>query len=399
MSGVCGATGGAARDKMRHMAHQITKTRRRTRGVFVVLAIGACAIAGLAVAGQPAPSAEAPAAEPRAVTPRGALPAEELQVVELFERVSASVAYVDTRRVVEGRGFFMEPRRQVVNGTGSAFIWDTDGHVVTNFHVIQDANSAQVVLSDGSTWPAELIGVAPDEDLALLRIEAPASVLKPIEIGTSDDLRVGQRVYAIGSPFGLDYTFTTGLLSAIGRTIESPSGRMITGVLQTDAAINPGNSGGPLLDSAGRLIGITTAIKSPTGASAGIGFAVPVDTVNQVVPELIVYGRKFTPTMGIIRVDPNLAARFGLRQGVMIQDVLEGGPAARAGIRGIERRDDGYIVAGDVIEAIDGRPIANYNALREALESAKVGDEVAVTIRRGRDRMDVRVTLDAPEPR
>jgi len=360
--------------------------------------IAASAI-GYAMARQPASSAEAPAAEPRAVTPRAPLPAEEQKVVDLFERVSASVAYVDTRRVVEGRGFFMEPRRQVVNGTGSAFIWDKQGHVVTNFHVIQDANSAQVVLSDGSTWPAELIGLAPDEDLALLKIDAPAESLTPIDIGTSEDLRVGQRVYAIGSPFGLDYTFTTGLLSAIGRSIESPSGRTITGVLQTDAAINPGNSGGPLLDSAGRLVGITTAIKSPSGANAGIGFAVPVDTVNQVVPELIVYGRKFTPTMGIIRVDPNLAARFGLRQGVMVQEALAGGPAERAGIRGIQQREDGYIVAGDVIEAIDGRPIANYNGFREALENAKVGDEVVVSIRRGRERMDVRVTLDAPEPR
>lgn len=362
----------------------------------LVIAAAAC---GLALARQAGDPGRASGASPREITPRSPLGADELAAVELFERVCVSVAYVDTRRVVQSRGFMFEPRRQVLSGTGSAFIWDEQGHIVTNFHVIQDANEAQVVLYDGSTWPAELIGVAPDEDLALLKIGAPREVLRPVAVGSSDDLRVGQRVYAIGSPFGLDYTFTTGLLSAIGRTIESPSGRLITGVLQTDAAINPGNSGGPLLDSDGRLIGITTAIQSPSGANAGIGFAVPVDTINQIVPELIVYGRKFTPTMGIIRVDPALAARFGLRAGVMIQEVIPGGPAERAGIRGIQRREDGYILAGDIIEAVDRQPVTNYNALREALERAKVGQEVIVTLRRGRERIDVPVTLDAPEPR
>lgn len=223
---------------------------------------------------------------PREVMLRGDLFEDEKRTIDLFKRSSPSAVHITT----VGRPSSRNPR-QIPHGTGSGFIWDREGRVVTNYHVIRGAASAQVTLSDGSDWQARLVGGFPDKDLAVLVIDAPRDRLRPIPIGTSHDLQVGQKVFAIGNPFGLDRTLTTGIISALGREIESVTDQTIRDVIQTDAAINPGNSGGPLLDSAGRLIGVNTAIQSPSGASAGIGFAIPVDEVNRVVPQLIQQGK------------------------------------------------------------------------------------------------------------
>ncbi|MBM4297498.1 MAG: trypsin-like serine protease, partial [Deltaproteobacteria bacterium] len=218
-----------------------------------------------------------PKASPRAVAPRGELRGDEKSTIALFKQ--ASPAVVNITAIGVERDMFTLNLYQIPQGTGSGFVWDTTGNIITNFHVIQNADAAQVTLADQSNWKARVVGVAPDKDLAVLKIDAPANKLQPIPIGTSKDLQVGQSVFAIGNPFGLDQTLTTGIISALNREIESVTRRPIQGVIQSDAAINPGNSGGPLLDSAGRLIGVNTAIYSPSGASAGIGFAIPVDTV------------------------------------------------------------------------------------------------------------------------
>lgn len=236
-------------------------------------------------------------AQPRAIAPRGELTADERNTVEIFALTSPSVVHITTAR--QALNLFTLNVLEIPQGTGSGFVWDEAGHVVTNFHVIQGADAARVTLADQSTWRAKLVGVYPDRDLAVLRIDAPPERLHPIPIGESKGLKVGQKVLAIGNPFGLDQSLTTGVVSALNREIESITGRTIRGVIQTDAAINPGNSGGPLLDSAGRLIGVNTAIYSPSGASAGIGFAIPVDEVNRIVPRLIREGRIRRPVLGI----------------------------------------------------------------------------------------------------
>ncbi len=247
--------------------------------------------------------------------------------------VSASPSVVYLTSLALKRDIFSLNLFEIPHGAGSGFVWDQDGHIITNFHVIQEASGARVTLADHSVWDAQLVGTAPDQDLAVLYINAPKHQLKPIAIGTSGDLQVGQKVFAIGNPFGLDQTLTTGIISALGREINAVTGRTISGVIQTDAAINPGNSGGPLLDSAGRLIGVNTAIYSPSGVSTGIGFAVPVDTVNRVVPQLIRHGRIIRPGLGVRIADDATARRFGL-QGVLIIQVEKGSAAETAGLRG-----------------------------------------------------------------
>ncbi len=250
------------------------------------------------------------------------------------------MAFITTLGRVRSRYDFNVHR--VPQGSGSGFVWDHQGHVVTNFHVIRGASEAVVTLADGSERPASLVGVAPDHDLAVLKIDVPSEALRPLAVGASKDLRVGQFVMAIGNPFGLDQTLTTGVVSALDREIESVSGRRIYGVVQTDAAINPGNSGGPLIDSSGRLIGVNTAIQSPSGASAGIGFAVPVDTVNRIVPQLIRYGEAKRPGIGVSLLGANMARRFGV-EGVVIREVFQGGPAAAAGLMGLSWGRDGAL--------------------------------------------------------
>jgi len=336
-------------------------------------------------------SRNAPRATPRAIAPRGDLTVDEKSTIALFRRASPSVVYITTLTVA--RDFFTLNLLQIPEGTGSGFVWDDAGNIVTNFHVIQNADAAQVTLADHSTWKARRVGMAPDKDLAVLRVDAPKSRLYPIPIGSSKDLKVGQKVIAIGNPFGLDQTLTTGVISALGREIESVTRLPIKGVIQTDAAINPGNSGGPLLDSAGRLIGVNTAIYSPSGASAGIGFAIPVDTVNRVVPQLIRYGKIIRPGLGVQVAEDQLTRELGLT-GVLIVDVAPGSPAAKAGIRPTMRGALGRVKLGDVIIAIDGKKIESVNDLFLLLEQYKVGDMITIAVLRDGKRRQVKVTLE-----
>lgn len=337
-------------------------------------------------------------AEPRAVTPRGDLAADEQATIEIFERASPSVVYITTRALV--RDFWTRNVFSVPRGTGSGFIWDEHGHVVTNWHVIQGAAEAIVGLADGRSFRAVRVGASPDHDLAVLRIPVRFDAPPPLPIGSSADLKVGQKVFAIGNPFGLDYTLTGGLVSALGRTIGGEDGRVIRDLIQTDAAINPGNSGGPLLDSAGRLIGVNTAIFSPSGAYAGIGFAVPVDTVNRVVPQLIAYGRFLPPSLGVVvdqRISDLVTARLGV-QGLLILAVEPDSGAAAAGLRGSALDASGNLVPGDVLLAIDGEPVTSVPELRAILDGRAIGDTVQVRVWRDGTILELPVQLQAPSP-
>jgi len=333
-----------------------------------------------------------PRAVPRSITPRGDLAAEEKTTISLFRQASPSVVNITT--IAVQRDLFTLNLYQIPEGTGSGFVWDGGGNIITNFHVIQNADAAQVTLADQSSWKAQVVGVAPDKDLAVLRIDVPSSRLRPIPIGASKDLQVGQKVFAIGNPFGLDQTLTTGVISALGREIESVTRRPIQGVIQSDAAINPGNSGGPLLDSAGRLIGVNTAIYSPSGASAGIGFAIPVDTVNRIVPELIRYGKVIRPGIGVQIAEEQLAERLGV-SGVLIVEVLPGSAAAKAGLRPTRRERSGRVRLGDVIVALDGKKVQTPNDLFLALEKYRVGDVVDVSLLRDGKTVQAKVRLEA----
>ena len=332
---------------------------------------------------------------PAPVTARGDLAADERNNIEVFQRVSPSVVHITT--LAAARGFALDVMK-VPRGMGSGFIWDAQGHVVTNFHVIQGASGAQVALSDHRTYPASLVGVFPDRDLAVLRIDVPTDKpLQPIMVGESANLLVGQKVYAIGNPFGLDQSLTTGIVSALEREIESVTRRAIRGVIQTDAAINPGNSGGPLLDSAGRLIGVNTAIYSPSGGNAGIGFAIPVDEVNRVVPRLIRDGRLVRPTLGVQAAPSAIGKPLGLPDGVVVVGVVPGSPAAAAGIRPFTRGADGSLVAGDVITEINGEKVKSLDNLLEALERRQPGDVVKLGVWRGGTTAEVPAKLGKPE--
>lgn len=336
------------------------------------------------------------AATPRAMTPRGPLGEDEKANIALFKSASPSVVHITTLEYA--RDFFSLDVMQIPSGTGSGFVWDEQGRIVTNYHVIQGANAATITLHDQSTWKARMVGAFPDRDLAVLQIDAPREKLKPIPIGSSRDLVVGQRVYAIGNPFGLDQTLTTGIISALDREIESVTQRKIRGVIQTDAAINPGNSGGPLLDSAGRLIGANTSIYSPSGASAGIGFAIPVDEINRIVPRLIRDGRFERPVLGVHYAPAPLLPALGLKKGVAVLDVTKGGPADTAGLRPFYRNSFGDIVIGDVIIAIDNRPIEEVDELLEFLETRQPGDTVTLTVLRGKKQVRQRLTVRLASP-
>lgn len=319
---------------------------------------------------------------------------EERSTIKLFERSAPSVCYITTTNV--RRDYFSRNVTEIPRGSGSGFVWDRNGHIITNYHVIQGADRATVTLADRSTWDAVPIGVAPEKDLAVLRIEAPKGVLRPIPVGISDELKVGQSVYAIGNPFGLDQTLTTGIVSALGREIQSVAGIPIRDAIQTDAAINPGNSGGPLLDSSGKLIGVNTAIYSPSGASAGIGFSIPVDVVRWVVPELIKYGRIKRPSLGVELARQQMLARLGL-EGALVIDVIEGGAAERAGIRPTMRGSNGAILLGDIITGINGAPIKSNSDLILALELYKPGETIELKILRDKKELKLGVALDQPK--
>jgi len=334
-----------------------------------------------------------PEAEPRPVTARGDLASDEQNTIALFDSTSASVVYITSIEL--RRSLFSLNVYEIPQGTGSGFIWDRDGRIVTNYHVIEDANRLEVTLADHSTWKGTVVGVSPDKDLAVLQISAPPDRLNPIIVGQSENLKVGQKVFAIGNPFGLDQTMTTGIVSALGREINSVSGRTIQGVIQTDAAINPGNSGGPLLDSAGRLIGINTAIYSPSGASAGIGFAVPVNIVNRVVPELIKYGQAVKPGIGVTIANRQIAGRLGVK-GVLLINIQPDSAAEKAGLRGT-RRIGNEIVLGDIIESVNNITVSSFDDLLNQFDRYRVGDEVVLGIIRDDTRIEVRIALEMVE--
>jgi S1-C subfamily serine protease len=360
-------------------------------GVSAVLA-GVWGAAGTARA-QAVATAAGPV-QPRPVVARGPLSTDERNTIGVFESVSPSVVYITTVQYV--RDFFSRNVMEVPQGTGSGFIWDEQGRVVTNRHVIRDAQAAIVTLSDQRRFEARLVGSSAEHDIAVLQIDVPSDLPPPIPVGSSADLRVGQTVLAIGNPFGLDHTLTTGIVSALDRTVDNELGRTIDNVIQTDAAINPGNSGGPLIDSAGRLVGINTMIYSPSGAYAGIGFAVPVDTINRVVPRLIAFGQYVRPTLGITSRDDVTRELLGDdSEGVLVLTVTAGSPAARAGLRASEVTENGRVVLGDVIEAVDGRSVESFATLINVLDAREFGDRITLTIRRGEQRLQVPVTLSA----
>jgi S1-C subfamily serine protease len=330
-------------------------------------------------------------AEARPVTPRGDLSELEKSNIRIFQNANPSVVFINT---VTERTDFYGDTSQVPEGSGSGFVWDKAGHIVTNFHVIRTATGAQVTLWDHTAYTAQLIGRSPNNDLAVLKIDAPPEKLRPILIGSSHDLQVGQLAFAIGDPFGLDQSLTTGIISALGRTIQSPSGAPIANGIQTDAAINPGNSGGPLLDSSGRLIGVNAAILSPSGSSAGIGFAIPVDTVNRIVPQLIAHGQVVRPKIGVQLSDP-LSQRLqeaGI-SGVAVYGVEPGSPAEKAGLRGAWTRRR----MGDVIQKVNQAPVNTSEQFYMTLEDSKPGDTVTLEVLRDGQTVQVPITLGAPE--
>ncbi|MEM1141027.1 MAG: trypsin-like peptidase domain-containing protein [Pseudomonadota bacterium] len=316
---------------------------------------------------------------------------DEANSTEIFSKASPAVVYVTTT-TLRRRNPFSFDVLEIPRGSGSGFIWHESGLVVTNFHVIADASRMQVKLQDGTSFDAELIGSAPEKDLAVLRMLEPPEDLITLPLGDSTELSVGRKVLAIGNPFGLDTTLTTGVVSALGREIRAPSGRQIRGVIQTDAAINPGNSGGPLLNSLGQLIGVNTAIYSPSGASAGIGFAIPVNTVSEVVPQLISYGRMLRPIMGVELASDRWTRRYGI-DGLPVVRVYPGLPADEAGLRGASRTFRGDVRLGDIIVAIDDQSVATHDDYLSIMEKHKPGDMVTVTARFGDKERDVRVKL------
>ncbi len=337
----------------------------------------------------PEPKTDAAGASTAPVTAPAAavreLASNEQAVISLFETASPSVVQVVTR----ARTSFGRDLQDIGSGTG--WVWDTEGHIVTNNHVVDGAgDTGKVVVrwSDGTIVDAEVIGRAPQYDLAVLKLEGrPAA--PPLQLGRSGTLKVGQSAFAIGNPFGLEETLTSGIVSALERRLPTDGGREIVGVIQTDAAINPGNSGGPLLDSSGHVIGITTAIYSPSGASAGVGFAIPSDTVARMVPQLIKTGRVPLPGIGIATADETVSTRLGVR-GVLVWQVGSGTPADRAGLIGTDP-DRGRI--GDVITAVNGKPVERLNDLAQALETVGVGGAAKLTVDRGGRQLDVDVEV------
>ena len=337
-----------------------------------------------------------PDAQPREATANGPLDADELEANAVFEAVKPSVVNVDTVLVKRDR----LTRQLGQTGTGSGFVWDAEGRIVTNFHVIQETTrrenmAIRVVMADRSTHEARLVGAAPDYDLAVIQITAPADALKPIAVATSADLKVGQKVFAIGNPFGLNLTLTAGIVSNLDRSIEAPTGAPIPGAIQHSAAINPGNSGGPLLNRAGKLVGVNTSIpETRGGGNVGIGFSIPSDTVNQVVTEIVRTGRTLKPDLGVRLYDQKRARAAGYDTGVMVADVVPGGPADKAKMRGIRKSPDtGRVEPGDLILAINGQAVAGVDDFQRLLAKCKPGDAVRVRYLRDEDEREATLTV------
>ncbi|XP_009375106.2 protease Do-like 1, chloroplastic [Pyrus x bretschneideri] len=326
------------------------------------------------------------------VTPPRKLQSDELATVQLFQENTPSVVYI-TNLAARQDAFTLDVF-EVPQGSGSGFVWDTDGHIVTNYHVIRGASDLRVTLADQSTYDAKVVGFDQDKDVAVLRVDAPKEKLRPIPIGQSADLLVGQKVFAIGNPFGLDHTLTTGVISGLRREISSAAtGRPIQDVIQTDAAINPGNSGGPLLDSTGRLIGINTAIYSPSGASSGVGFSIPVDTVSGIVDQLVKFGKVTRPILGIKFAPDQSVEQLGV-SGVLVLDAPANGPAGKAGLLPTKRDAYGRLILGDIITSVNGKKISNGSDLYRILDQCKVGDKVIVEVLRGDHKEKIPVILE-----
>jgi len=340
-----------------------------------------CVVLTLALAGMVSGIAHAQSraeVEPRAITPRGSLGPDEQRVVSLFEAAAPSVAYITTE--VVRTNIWLE--QSVSQGAGSGFVWDGQGHIVTNNHVIDDARRVFVQLDAGQAIEGTVIGRAPEYDLAVIRLSRFPASIKPIPLGESKNLRIGQSVFAIGNPFGLQRTLTQGIISALDRELPTANYREVMGVIQSDAAINPGNSGGPLLDSAGRLIGVNTAIRSASGSSAGIGFSIPVDLVNRIVPALISKGRAPLPGIGITPVRPDIVARAGI-QGVVLAQIDPRGPAGQAGLVPYNQRTGEL---GDVITAVNGRPTATLSVMMAELDRVGIDNQAELTVIRNAER-------------
>ena len=323
---------------------------------------------------------------------------DERNTIEIFRKAAKSVVFITTKELQRVNPFSLSVQ-EIPTGSGSGFVWDTEGHIVTNYHVVaaQTQNpSFSVTLGDGTSYDAKLVGAEPQRDLAVLQIDAPRGSLVPIEPGDSDALVVGQKVLAIGNPFGLDHTLTTGVISALGREMQTDMGTTLRDVIQTDASINPGNSGGPLLDSLGRLIGVNTAIQSNTGSSIGIGFAVPVASVKRVVPQIIRYGRVKRPVLGVEPVADRWAQYWGV-SGVIVLQVRPGSAAEHAGIHSLVADRAGRVLKFDTIVAIDGHKIEKYGDLYDALDEYKAGDRVKVSIVRDGSPRQVDVVLQEIE--
>lgn len=314
----------------------------------------------------------------------------ERNTIEVFRRSDPSVVFVTNNAL--RRDIFSMNVTEVPQGTGSGFLWDDHGHVVTNFHVLENGQTFSVTLPSGITREARVVGVEPRKDLAVLHFDTEGLDVEALPIGTSGDLVVGQKVLAIGNPFGLDRTLTTGIISALGREFPTAGGFVIEDVIQTDASINPGNSGGPLLDSAGRVIGVNTAIYSPSGTSAGIGFAIPVDTVARIVPQLIRFGQVRRAGLGVTVVPDHIVRSWGV-SGVVVREVYAGSEAARAGLRSIQLDRRGRVLGADVITAVDGEPIRSMAELSNALDGREPGEEVLLTIVRGNDVIPIEMRL------
>jgi 2-alkenal reductase len=323
--------------------------------------------------------------QPREIVPRGNLADYENSTISIFNSAAPSVVYIFTENAVSG----IFGRREIRQGSGSGFLWDDYGHIVTNFHVIQGAQRIQVRLDTGEAIRATYVGGSPDHDLAVIRLRNTPDSIQPIPVGTSSDLAVGQAVFAIGNPFGLARTLTTGVISALDRRLPTAGGREVVGVIQTDAAINPGNSGGPLIDSAGRLIGVNTAIISQSGSSAGIGFAVPVEVVNRVVPKLITNGKVPRPGIGIIVLDEEVAAGLGVL-GVVIDRIVPGSEAERVGLQGIDYRNR---ILGDIIVAAGDQEVKNIDEFIRVLDKYEIGQSISLDVRRGDEKRTVEVKI------
>ena len=323
----------------------------------------------------------------------GGLTRDEENNIVVFGKASPSVVFVTNTQLRRQR--FSLNVMEIPRGSGTGFIWDDSGLIVTNFHVVYGANKITITLQSGKSFEAEVVGSAPEKDIALLKIDAPDEVLTAITLGDSASLAVGRKVLAIGNPFALDTTLTVGVVSALGREIKSITNRTIKNVIQTDAAINPGNSGGPLLDSQGRLVGVNTAIFSPSGASAGIGFAIPVNTVKVIIPQLIEHGRLYRPILGIETLTDYWTRRLRVK-GVAVLSVREGFPADEAGMIGVREDWRGNIHLGDVIIAINGQPVTIEDSLLSQLEQFEPGDEIEVTTLKDDDIHSYNVTLVAP---